>query len=157
MYQDPLLMIGIDIKSMRTTCWLVRFIIYWTIKEGLRNKKVLCASLLCCCQSLVIIGYTSEHFIIWTNQKCCLKASGSHCFTELLWMLLDFYCMLNRPSSSQIAVSVQYSCMCNIEESHMHRTYDYIALTRKIQCVHLPFCYLLSINLHSNSAEYYAV
>ncbi len=34
-------------------------------------------------------------------------------------------------ASSNIAVSVQYSRMYNIEESRIYSTYDYIALTGK--------------------------
>ncbi len=67
--------------------------------------------------------------------------------------------------SCQLAVSVQYSRMYNIEESRMYSTYDYIALTGKPNVYIRHFSSSISqmlftflrINLYSNSAEYYAL
>ncbi len=111
--------------------------------------------------------------------SCCFIKCGNHIFIfkrVFHWFLLIVQILnypLEVPNSpymfekswgGQIAVSVQYSRMYNIEESRMCSTYDYIALTGKsnVYIQHFIFIfitviYFLSINLYLNSAEYKAI
>ncbi len=88
---------------MRTTCWLVK---RYTppyiepIREGVRKICLMCKFVKLHFQSFVMIGWTSEQFMIWTNQKWCSKASsaqGVNVWITTAWMrafrnmlLMDF-------------------------------------------------------------------
>ncbi len=57
------------VNPMTTTCWLVKRNILSFIKpirEDYKKNWSLCGVAF---QSLIIISYTCEHFMIWTNQK----------------------------------------------------------------------------------------
>ncbi len=41
------------------------------IREGVRKSSLMCKFLMNIFQSHIIIGWTCEHFMIWTNQKWC--------------------------------------------------------------------------------------
>ncbi len=67
--------LGLDfLNPLRTTCRLVkRNIISFSkpIREGVRKNSLIYKLVMLHCQSFMIIGLTSDHFMIWTNQMLC--------------------------------------------------------------------------------------
>ncbi len=62
------------VNLMRTTCRLVKMNILShidPIRESVRKNSLISKFVIHCCQSLILIGWTSKHFMIVTNQKVC--------------------------------------------------------------------------------------